>query len=214
MRLYEEYLKRHKLDNLPIVHHGFKHSLSFKILEKSAWSKLLHHNLYLSFPTYAILNIQWEHNDHRPGEYQFFISYPVRDGYLGDQIFANYSIAQVKYHEYENFIQNYINDLPKIKVFHNQTELFFVAWEVFVYIYDSWFAKQNGDIKYMLYESLDNENDFDERQGFCREIINKIANQNPTVARVWRQEICAKVDASSSWLADLVEKRCTSNMLL
>lgn len=214
MRLYEEYLKRHNIKNVPLAHHCSQASLLLAVDSPSVWQNLLKHKILNKMPRYAILQIRWDHNDHHPGQYNFSINCPVHDGYLNDSIFSTTTIAIVKWHEYEYFILNNLMEIMQgVRVFHDFNEVTIAAWEMFVLAYDSWFNKQNGEIKYLLFESLDRDNNLEKRWGFCQELLHRLQISNPVVFRCWKYDVLSRIGCHAEWLANLVEEKCKKIIL-
>lgn len=214
MRLYEEYLKRHNIQDVQFAHHANQSSLCLAIDSLNVWQNILKQNIVQKMPKYAILQIKWENNEHHPGLYYVTISYPVHDGYLNDSIFSTYRIATLKWQDYESFVLNNLNEhLDGARIFHDFLEISIAAWEMFVLAYDSWFNKQTGDIKYLLYESLDKDNDLEKRWGYCQEILRQLQTINPVTFRCWKYDVFVKINNHSEWLANLIEKKCKKSIL-
>ena len=214
MRIYEEYLKRHNITDVSIAHHCQSATLLLGVDSLECWQNLLKQNIMHKMPKYAFFQIRWEHNDHHPGQYLISLLYPVHDGYLNDTIFATYSITQLRWHEYEDFIFKYALDyLKNTRTFHNTKEINLIGWEMFVLSYDSWFNKQNGEIKHLLFESLDKDNSLDKRWEYCQELLWKLQLVSPVVARCWKHDILSRINDHADWLARLVEQKCTKNIL-
>lgn len=214
MRLYEEYLKRHNIQDVPLAHHCSQTSLCLAVDSLSVWQNVLKQNIIQKMPKYAILQIKWEHNDHHPGLYYVNISYPVHDGYLNDSVFYCHRIATLKWQEYEQFVlNNLIDHLQGTRIFHDFMEITIAAWEMFVLAYDSWFNKQSGELKYLLYESLDKDNDLEKRWGYCQELLRQLQNVSPVTVRCWKYDVFSRINNHSEWLAKLVEQKCKKTIL-
>jgi hypothetical protein len=214
MRLYEEYLARHNLEKLPLAHHCSCASMVVKIESLAQWSNLLDQNISIKMPNHAIIHIKWDHNDHHPGQYYINCLYPKHDGYNTDCLFQIHPIVNVKWHEYEGYIlSHFTKRLHGIKPYKGFLPTTMAAWEMFVYSCDGWFNKQGGDIKYLLFESLDKDNDLEKRWDYCQEILKKIQYMHSSVARCWKYDVCSKINSNAEWLADLIEEKCTRTIL-
>jgi len=213
MRLFEEYLHRHNLHDVHVVHHCSAASLVLNTRESDLWSALLNKDFSGLMPPYAVLNVRWEHNDHHPGHYEINISYPIHDGYKAN-LFCTSSIASIKWHEYESYILALCDRLNGFEVVRDHRLISLAAWEMFVYSYDNWFLNQGGDIKYLLFESLDKENSFEKRLGCCHELIKKLSMTHNSVVRAWKFDVCGKINNHADWLANLIEQKCQKNILL
>lgn len=214
MRLYEEYLKRHNIQDVPLAHHCSNATMLLGIDSLTSWQALLKQTIVTKMPKYAFFQIKWDHSDHHPGQYLVSLAYPIHDGYLKDTIFTNYSVAQLRWHEYEKFILNHLPEyLSGLRTFHDYIEIALIGWEMFVLAYDSWFNRQSGEIKYFLFESLDKDNDLERRWGFCQELLRKLQNVSPVVVRCWKQDVFSRVNCHAGWLANLVEQKCKRTIL-
>jgi len=213
MRLYEEYLQRHQLTDIPVVHHCQAASVLLEINDMDLFSSILERDLSSNMPPYGILNLIWEHKDHHPGHYEIFFSHPLHDGYKNNP-FSTFLISTIKWHEYESYVLGFCDRVNGVTPVRDQRLISLAAWEMFVYSYDHWFFSQSGEIKYLLFESLDKDNGYEKRLGFCQELVRKLSINNSPVVRVWKNEVCNKVQYHADWLANLIEKKCQKNILL
>ena len=214
MRLYEEYSRRHDLKDVMLAHHCSNATVLLGVDSLSSWQSLLKQTVLGKMPKYAFFQIRWDHSDHHPGHYQVSLAYPVHDGYLNDAIFSIHSITQLKWHEYESFIFNYaLEYLKDTRTFGDFQEMSMIGWEMFVLGYDTWFNRQNGEIKYLLFESLDKDNDLEKRWGYCQELLRKLQVASPAVARCWKHEVFSRINSHAGWLANLLERKCKKPIL-
>lgn len=210
MRLYEEYLKRHNIDDVPLVHHVNNSCIVFKTTDYKIWHELLSMDSLSSsnfiLPSAGIVYIKWIHNDHHPGHYEVSLHHQIHDGYINDQIFSNKVISNLKWHEYESFIHNFMRIFKKTHLIKDKDEAFILCWEMFVASYDSWFSKQGGDIKYMLFQTLDEELQISTRLDLIAEILKKLAYNASGVFRNWKYEVLNKVQHFAEWFVELIDK--------
>lgn len=209
MRLYEEYLSRHHIIDVPLIHHNANSSLVFKNKNYKAWNEILGKDISSSSinpPTAGIFTIRWIHNDHHPGHYEANIYYQLHDGFHIDQVLTNCHITNLKWHEYESFIDIFANKLSKVDIIRDKDSAFAVGWEMFVSAYDGWFAKQGGDVKYLLFQSLDEEIPLDIRLDYIAEILRKLSPYNTNLLRNWKYEVLNKVQHHAEWLATVVDR--------
>ena len=210
MRLYEEYLKRHGIDDVPLAHHANSSCIVFKTKSPSAWSELINPETVassrFSLPSAGIFFIRWVHSDHHPGHYEASLHYQLHDAYVNDQILGHYSISNFKWHEYESFMTAYAKKFVGIHLVKDRDHAVLAGWEMFVSAYDGWFSKQGGDIKYLLFQTLDDEISVSSRIEYISEILKKLSTCYPGVFRNWKYEVLNKVQYHADWFIDLVEK--------
>jgi len=210
MRLYEEYFKRHKINDVPLVHHVNNSCIVFRTKDYKIWYDLLSIDTIVSsnftLPSAGILNIKWIYSDHHPGHYEVSLHCQIHDGYINDKIFMNKMISNIKWHDYESFIHSCMKNFMNVDLVRDKDEAFVLCWEMFVASYDSWFSKQGGEIKYMLFQTLDEELDTATRIDFIAEILKKLAYTSPGVFRNWKYEVLNKVQYFADWFLELIDK--------
>lgn len=207
MRLYEEYLSRHQINDVPMVHHALNSCIFFKLKDINLWAELVNQSSIQTYrPLYGIFQVRWIQSDHHPGHYEASIYNQIHDGYAQDKILNTCQIANLKWHEYENFMQIYTKKFKKFELIKGQNETFLAGWEMFVGAFDGWFAKQGGDIKYMLFQSLDEDVPVNFRMEYASEILRKISHFHTSVMRSWKNEVFQKIQNYSEWLVKLIEK--------
>ena len=194
MRLFEEYFKRHDIVDVPVVHHCAAGSLILRTTDPSLWKTRL-----------LLVSIKWENHDHHPGQYIIDMNSPIHDGYLSETFFSKPSSIRKKWHEYEDFILDWCENLKGVKPVRGQKEIVLAAWEIFVFSYDSWFLKQPHEIKQILYEGLDVEKSIDYRFKHYQDVAIFLSTHHPAVLRTWRYEVLARVQNYADWLADIID---------
>jgi hypothetical protein len=205
MRIYEEYLKRHQIDDVPMAHHAGQSCFFFTSNNRQFWCELLNIDGLFYTPAGGIIQFKWIGNDHHPGSYDVTMHYQIHDGHKHDKIFANYTIATIKWHEYENFVFSFTQKFKNAQIIKEENNIINALWEMFVASYDGWFYKQNGDIKYLLFQSLDDEQSKDTRIMYIQEIMKKISYSSPNILRNWKYEVLNRIQYRADWLADLIE---------
>jgi hypothetical protein len=93
-----------------------------------------------------------------------------------------------------------------------QENAFFAAWEMFVYIFDSWFKNQPQTLKTLLFETLDEDNSFDKRKVYYKEICSYMSVHTPAILKIWKEEILYRLSSYAGWFAKLIEEKCQKNM--
>lgn len=213
MRIYEEYLNRHNIKNVPIVHHSRSSSLICRL--DSNHPRWKGHKWLLT-------SILWDHNNHHPGNYRFEMHFPVHDGCSKNCFFTQYNPSVIrsekpsiikKWDEYEDYILDEFCMMEGLKPV-KEKDAFLTAWEIFVYIYDSWFYQQSHDIKSILYESLDKEKSSKHRYKYYQEIVAFLTNNHSIVLRSWRFDLLIRVQNYADWLATVMEQKNQKSSLI
>ena len=209
MRLYEEYLNRHHIHDVPLIHHAGNTCIVFKTKDYKVWSDILQKDISSSTnfnaPTTGLFVSKWLHNDHHPGHYEINVYYQLHDGFHVDQVLTGCHVSNIKWHEYENFISIYAYKLSKTDIIRDRDAAFIAGWEMFVSAYDGWFARQGGDIKYMLFQSLDADSPSHIRMDYIAEILKKLSPYNAGLIRNWKYEVLNKVQYHADWLVNVVD---------
>jgi hypothetical protein len=198
MRLIEEYLCRHDITNVTLVHHCSNGSLLLQNIHPESWNS-----------PWIILNIKWMNHDYHPGEYHFNINVPIHDSCHSDSIFYHKVPTIKKWHEYEDFLLQWIDDIKNdFKPIIGIKEVVLSCWEMFVYIYDSWFLDQKDEIKSVLFESLDTESSIQDRYKSYQEIAAILSDKHPFVFRIWKYEVLSRTNKYANWLAVAINNQC------
>jgi hypothetical protein len=216
MRLYEEYMQRHGMKDLPVVHHS---QFTILYVERPLFYKLgniTNTTMDLIWNRTGVqsgfLETQWSRSDHRPGKYIVSFNYFPQDSCNNHTLkVRHYNICEVRWDQYESFMFSLSSQVDVGQVFANTKKLQLRAWEMFVAACDSYFSSQGGDVKYLLFQSLDQENSEDSRMGYQREVVKKIAGVSPQLARCWNDEIYQRLQNQSAWFVDLIGKKCKKN---
>jgi len=214
MRLYEEYLQRHGIVDVPLVHHSsyssiflnLPHSLDLQNL--SIWESI-HNNTNVRA---GFLEVVWSKSENRPGRYNLGFYYIGHDSYYNGNIrFKYHKVVELLWDEYEFYIFNLVNSLNSSHLFHSESKAILAGWELFVHGCDYFFSQQSGDLKYLLFHSLDKENDESYRLGYINEVLRRIYNSQPLLVRYWEEEILNRIRNQSEWLIKLIELKCKKN---
>lgn len=203
MRLFEEYFQRHKITDVPLVHHCANGTLLLESESKNSdWNS-----------RWVLLTIRWNEDSHHPGEYLIDLNIPNHD--CGNRLFTSTQVIK-KWQEYEDFMLNWGSTLKGLRPIINPKEILITAWEMFIFMYDSWFIKQPTTLKSKLFQSLDKENTLETRYSNYQDVAIFLTTHQPAVMRVWKYEVLARVQNCASWLARLIENNYepTQNKLL
>lgn len=210
MRLYEEYFKRHQIRDVPLVHHNANSCVFFKCRDNHIWSDILGQPSFYTAsnatPSFGIFEVKWVYSDHHPGHYEAAIHYQIPDGHVKDQVFGIHHITTIRWSEYESFVYHFCKKLTSVNLIRDKDLAFITGWEMFVSSYDSFLQKQSGDIKYLLFQTLDDENSNETRIAYISEILRKFSCFSPMVLRNWKNEVLNKVQNHSNWLVNIIDK--------
>jgi hypothetical protein len=199
MRPFEEYFNRHDIKDVPVVHHcNGASSLILKTTDSSLWTS-----------RWLLVTLKWEPHDHRPGRYAITARQPVHDGYLTEQFFLDFPQTYKKWDEYEDFLLEWCNSLKGVvPVVGDHYEVVLTAWEMFVYVYDSWFLKQPNDIKNSLFHGLDKEKPIKYRYQHYQDVIVFLSTHQPAILRAWKYDFLVLVSNYADWLAIILNNKC------
>lgn len=213
MRLYEEYLQRHQI-RIPLVHHCAGVSCVIRVGDRRIWSGFTSsEELAFKLPVHAVLEIRWVHASSRPGEYHISIKSPLHDATQGSGCYSYPYSVVVKWHEYEDSVYRICELLKGARTYQEPHDLLLAIWEMFVYAHDTWFCRQSGDLKYLLYQTLDREVASTQRVSCVQEAVRRIAAVNPVAAKMWRDEFLVHLQQENEWLAGLIGGTCENNIL-
>lgn len=193
MKIFEEYFQRHKITDVPLVHHCTNGALILESFNSQIWRS-----------KWVVFSIRWIDHDHRPGHYLMEINVPVHDGYETGEVFDQQVHVEKKWQEYEDFILDWSKSVSELKPVIGREAVIF-AWEMFVYVFDSWFLKQPNSLKQKLFQSLDKDNSIQTRYSNYQDVAIFLSTHHPAVMRVWKYEILSKLQHDADWLARLIE---------
>lgn len=198
MKIFEEYFQRHDIIDVPLVRHCTNGSLILESFDSQIWKS-----------KWVIFSIRWVDHDHRPGHYLMEINVPQHDGHETGEVFDQQVQIEKKWQEYEDFILDWSKNIKGVRPIKGKEAIIF-AWEMFVYVYDSWFLKQPESLKQKLFQSLDKDNSIQTRYSSYQDVAIFLSTHHPAVMRVWKYEILAKLQYDTDWLARLIERNYES----
>lgn len=197
MKLFEEYLSRHGLNDIPIVQHYGSYHLGGALLSKSVDSWIL-------------ITIKWVCHDYRPGSYEINIISPIHNSYDQKNIFKKESLTK-KWDEYEDFLIDWSKN-SILQPICEKDDIIMSAWEMLVYICDEWFSKQSCVLRHKLFNTLNKENNFETRYLYYSDVIGFLSEKYPNVVKSWKSEIFTSLNwgvksSHADWLARLLGRR-------
>lgn len=207
MKIIEEFLNRNNLNNIPIVQHCdnaffilksvFMTELNNYILIDIKWNEKHKGlgNYIIEFKSFRKFNTDW---------YEFLKNKNYIDKNL---ICKTLSSHIVEYDDYENFIFNYFDSLSSNYSNYitplNQQDAYFMMWESFVYLFDSYFIHENSEVKELLWESLNANNVADNRIKNIDKILNILYNKFYHLYCVWNVDMLNMANNYSDWINKL-----------
>ena len=193
MYFWQEYIERHSIIAEPVVHYPCSGTLLLKTYDSNYWNS-----------KWLIFSLKCADGGGYPGVY--YISYytPIRDGFKRKELFKNVgSRSEREWDDYESFIIKWSKNIKGALAVKNNRELIFVAWEIFVYIFDSWIIKDKKFEK-LSYAVLDLSRSHEERYQSYLDALVYLSNFHLEVLRIWKYEILFNFRDYMDWLVDLV----------
>ena len=204
MRLYEEYFRRYKLEHVPMVRHDPVGALILCTQETQHWTR---DALYWK-SKWIIVTIKWVDGGIHPGTYAIDFHHPIHNGYAKGQLFHKQTAEELEWDEYEDYFINYAKSghvVPGIPAaIEGERQVVLTAWEVFVYIYDGWFATQTSELREYVDRALDTDLTLNDRYAGYQSCLMYLMTRHPSVLKAWKYEVLLLVQQYSEWLATLV----------
>jgi len=207
VKIIEEFLNRNNLNDIPIVQHCDN---AFFILKSVFMTES---------NNYILIDIKWNDKQKGPGNYiiQFksfrkfntdWYEFLKNKNYIDRNLICKTSSSHiVEYDDYENFIFNYFDSLSSNYSNYitplNQQDAYFMMWESFVYLFDSYFIHENSEVKELLWESLDANNVADNRIKNIDKILNILYNKFYPLYCVWNVDMLDMANNYSDWINKL-----------
>ena len=138
---------------------------------------------------------------------------PIHDVFGSSGYFNNIFSERVKWHNYETALTSICDRLSGSLIYDQGLDLIMALWEMFVYSHDSWFCRQGGDIKYILYQTLDKDIQIAHRACCIQEMLRKLGNVNANLVKVWRNEYLCYTQTETRWFIRLVKQPCPKTIL-
>ena len=228
MRLYEEYLSRHKI-SVPLVHHCNSLVCVLGVADKSVWPRFVMAvegsvgnvrdvggsiaTLQASVWKNFVLRIKWVNSSSRPGEYLITIESPVHDAGGTTGFFHTVYGFALRWHDYESALESACRELAGCRTYSSHADLTLALWEMFVYSHDTWFCRQGGEIKYLLYNTLDDERKKSDRISCVGELVRKIGFTSQSAVRSWHNDFLSMTSHANQWMLNLIGERCENSIL-
>lgn len=185
MRLYKEYLSRHKI-NIPVVQYD-RESLIFL---RSKSDPVI----------WRIICFLWKHAEHHPGYFEYCCLAPVHNG--GSDCFDRIDIIPLHWDEYERGVLKIVEEFRDNFRAISYDDHFISAWKMFLFTCD--FKLSQTQIDHTLIESsirpdINNLEQLSKQQEVESLLESKIS-------RVWRSQFIPLASIHSKWLEILINK--------
>lgn len=196
--LCQEYLKRNKIDG-DFVFHCKKNTIFLKSIYSSK-------NPYLY--SWRIFTVIWREQERHPGFYDFSLSQVFHNG-IKNNIFLKQieKLDMIFFEEYEKNILDFVQKIKKdgfyATSYNSQT---LSAWEIFLIMCDSWFARNSDKILMSLIEkTIDKSLPISNRLEFQHKAEILLKKTKSPASDLWTHQIepLLKQD-NNSWLVDLI----------
>lgn len=204
MKLFQEYSRRHNI-KCPYVHHGN----GFCVIRNYDGKK--------NTSRWLFVDVNWSTEDVNPGMFTFKILYPLRDsGYksINSYNLPNYFTPNLvlnwKWSEHNENMLSWVKNLQyqnssNLELITDKNLAYLNAWEVFVFMHDSWLVGQNHEIKNLIFESLNKDSSNDYRMSICKDLCAIFTKQNPKLMYNWTEAVLKYYFNYSDWLVDLIK---------
>jgi hypothetical protein len=185
----EEYLKRHKLD-VKLVK-PVDHAVVF----------LRHNGEEAS--DFQVLQIDYKHNEHHPGNYTVKSMRPMANGGKSRQMFEQIDGGPIEWDQYEDWVHQFMTAERSMRAVYDRTEVILVAWEMFCHCQDQAVSKYANHPSF--FRSLDSSVPMIERFKSYQEIIYLIQKNDQQLFVFWRDDMMNNyIKRYCHWLAELL----------
>ena len=194
MQIVEEYFKRHSLTGVPLLKHS---KLGYVFLREPK---------DFGFE-WTVVSIFWRPHDYHPGNYLIRFSRPVHDSYSIEFPVPMELLRpdiKVNWDSYEEFLYDWCRTCDKKHVIHRRKEVILVAWEMFVYSYDSYLDCNYRNLSGLLFDSLNFSSSVDSRFASYQNFMAYVDYKNNPFKH-WKQLVNAYAKHYCYWLSELVQ---------
>jgi len=194
MLLQEEYINRHSMDTPLIVYTNFGNVI------------FRHDEL-----RYLVARLEWVPYSWHVGHFKIWIYYPLHNRYT-DQIFKPYDDITIEWDNYQSFFRSWIplwrNEIKPVM----QHESFVACWEIFLYCFDGWLAR-NASPEFM--RLIDKTSDFSNpnRIRCVHDAYDYLKLNHQVIAKKFRDAIFAYSTNYMDWLANLFRNNVVKTIL-
>lgn len=197
--LYHEYIQRHHL-KLPLVSYSTKTNVILR--QKTKRSEK---------PVWRILSLNWRPQDYHPSFFEVNYLEAIHNGFNNNKCFKDILRSDTWYwDQYEINLLNIIKEIKNQEFFAQKTtENILAAWEMFVFLTDSYLAdKFDYDFFQLLEKSIYKSYSLRERKLAFKKVENLLEKKDPTIWDFWQHRIkpisCV---ANNQWLVHLINEK-------
>lgn len=204
MQLYEEYLRRHGIEDRNITKHTDQAAVFYKSDSDQYW---------------RILWIKWMEPEIHPGHYVVRILRPIHNGgnlftarsnYLQQDaphpLFENILRQDKKlfWDEYEDFILGWVKTIRSSDVAVTKTQACIAAWEMLLRCFDKKLAESGcGNL---FFATIDPGLGIQRRYAEIKEALIHCERNIPIVHRAWLDKIDFYLVKHCGWLAEMITR--------
>jgi hypothetical protein len=198
MRLSEEYFQRHAITGVPLVRYEDTGAVILRMRDPTYWQS-----------SWLLVTTRWTDGGVHPGKYVVEFYSPIHNGYIGQHLFKKCNAKAVEWDEYEDYFLNWSRAVAGDRMpsaVRAGKDVTLTAWEMFVYIYDGWFARQESELRHFVDRCLDTDLPPAVRYAGYQNCVIYLTARYPSVLKAWKCEVLALVQHYSGWLAGLVSQ--------
>jgi hypothetical protein len=194
--LCHEYLQRHSI-KVPLVFHVIKTNVIL-------WQKKEKNK-----PNWRVLSLNWRSQDYHPGFYEVNYIEAIHNGFVGKKCFNHINRSDIwSWDQYEINLLKIVKEMSDQKILaKNNTEQLLAAWEMFVFLTDSYLAKKfNYSFFHLLERSTHYSYSLKERKvAFQKAEI--ILNKDLFISSFWNNRIKPiSYTTNNKWLIKLINQ--------
>jgi hypothetical protein len=195
MYLFEEYIKRHNL-NVPLIYHNSKSTVLLK--QKDI------------LVSWKVLSFSWTIIPRHPSYYEIVLGQPVHDGYQPGLLIQNCRGYPKECHwdEYDGQVKHICGQLKQEgyqAIVGREKAL--AAWEIFLYIYDSYLARlMDKAFFWFVEQSINADLSVSVRSNACRVAKKMVMDKDSKLADALIYQIMPLVRDDSDWLARIINE--------
>lgn len=190
MRPSEEYFIRHKIKNVPQVKHSDDGCMLYYYgdVEKNQ---------------FCLCTYFWKDNTVHPGRYYVQMQFPVRNGYERHELFETYSEINLKWHEFESYWINWMQQNREFTPINNHEHAYLAAWSSFVCITENFCNNLKSNYKNLFAESVNAKNPFNSRLRYSEDCQKILEDSFPKVSYLWKTRFHKYLENYSDWIYNL-----------
>lgn len=192
MHLSDEYLQRNKIKGL----HKAKYCKEGYVLFKKKDHKS-------SIQNWKLLKILWTSQSRHPGAYDIELSKPIHDGYRYSAFFDSTLKQFFKWETYEENIFDIFKQMKDYEIVCDYKSVLLSFWNIFIFVFDSWFSDQSSEIQNLLFNTIDPELDVETRCRNLEKFLKLLENKHSWVYNHWYKNVFKCVDNYAFWANDL-----------